>query len=216
MLHIVTWRWGHKYSPDYVERLAAGVARHLKQPHRFVVCAPPEQDLWLTEIPGCLCRLRMFEYRWQREHGVKDGDRLVCLDLDLVVTGPLDPLFDRSEPFVILKGANSANPCPFNGSVMMLKGGVDGLQFLWSTFSLEAVRRVPFYQFPDDQGWLAAKLPSAAGWQAGQESGVYAFHKPGWPGGDDLPADARIVAFPGKRDPSQFTHLPWVREHWGT
>ncbi len=80
--------------------------------------------------------------------------------------------------------------------------------------ALEAAAKVPFYEFPDDQGWIWHKLPRAAGWLAGPTSGIYGFKKPGWPPGDNLPADARLVAFPGARDPSQFTHLPWVRKYW--
>jgi hypothetical protein len=152
---------------------------------------------------------RMFDPSWQSAH---DIDRLVCLDLDLIVTGGLGELLDRPEPFVILRGANAANPCPFNGSVMMLQAGAH--PEVWRDFSLEAAAKTPFYQFPDDQGWLAHKVPDAATWTVGSSSGIYAFQKPGWPKGDDLPAHAKIVAFPGHRDPAQFTHLPWVTDNW--
>jgi hypothetical protein len=210
LLIISTWIWGTKYQGlDYLDHLVRGVARHLSEPHRFVVVTPP--DIHLTEIPGCFARLRMFDPEWQRSIAMEDGDRLVCTDLDVVITGPLDDLFDRPEPFVILQGANAANPCPYNGSLMMLRTGAH--PEVWSEFSVEAAGAAPFYEFPDDQGWLAHKVPGAAGWKAG-EGGVYAFQKPGWPKGEALPADARFVAFPGKRDPSQFTHLPWVKEHW--
>jgi hypothetical protein len=84
---------------------------------------------------------------------------------------------------------------------------------VWDDFSPEEAAKVPFYEFPDDQAWLAAKLPGAAAWRVG-ESGIYAFHKPAWPKGEALPKNARIVAFPGWRDPVGFTHLPWVQRHW--
>jgi hypothetical protein len=136
----------------------------------------------------------------------------VCIDLDTVITGPLDGLFDRPENFIILQGANASNPCPFNGSLMMLRAGAR--PDVWRDFSLKAAGSVPFFEFPDDQGWLWHKIPDAAGWKAGSESGVYAFQKPGWPKDDRLPADAKIVAFPGWRDPSKFANEPWVRQHW--
>lgn len=213
MLTIGTWLWGTKYGPDYVERLRAGVARHLKQPHRFVVFTPPAEDAPLTKVKGCFARLRMFDPAWQEAQGLARGDRVVCCDLDCIVTGPLDPLFDRLNNFTILTGANAANPCPYNGSLFMLRAGYR--PDVWTDFSLEAAEKVPFYEFPDDQAWLAEKLRGVTGWKAGSASGVYAFQKPGWPKGtDDLPPDARLVVFPGWRDPSKFTHLPWVREHW--
>jgi hypothetical protein len=213
-LTVSVWKWGEKYGPEYVERLAAGVARNLAQPHDFCVFSPPNEDEHLTTIPGCFARLRMFDPAWQERNGFKPGDRILNLDLDLIVTGSLDELVNRPESFVILQGANAANPCPFNGSAFMLRAGEHA--DVWTDFSLEAASKVPAYEFPDDQGWLAHKIPGAGAWKAGTESGVYAYQKPGWPRGEALPADARIVAFPGWRDPQGVKHLGWVREHWRT
>ncbi len=210
MLTVVTWWWGKKYGPEYVERLAAGLSRNLTVPYRFEVVSVEENDRHLTTIPGCFPRLRMFDPQWQRNHGVTD--RLVCVDLDVVITGPLDDVFIRPEPFVILAGANSANPCPFNGSLMALRAGHN--PEVWSDFTYEVAKAVPFYEFPDDQGWLWHMLPNAATWACGRPSGVYSFRKRGWPSGDILPSGARLVAFPGHRDPSKFTHLEWVKQYW--
>lgn len=216
MLHVSCWLWGDKYGDDHVDRLAAGVARHLRQPYQWRVFSPQSEDIPLTKIVGCFARLRMFDPRWQAHQRMVPGDRLVTLDLDSVVTGPLDPLFDREEPFLILQGANASNPCPFNGSLQMVEAGYR--PDVWTDFSLEAARTIEYHEFPDDQGWLWHKLPNAAGWTAGSTSGVYAFRKPGWPKGGDhvLPKDARLVVFPGWRDPSLFTKLPWVRDNWTT
>ncbi len=211
-LTICTWSWGTKYSGAYIDRLCESVRRNVVQPFNFRLFTPADEDLALTQVPGCFARLRMFDPAWQEANGVRG--RLVCLDLDLVVTGPLDPLFDRNEDFVILQGANASNPCPYNGSVMMLRTGAHAE--VWGDFSLEAAAKVPKHDFADDQGWLAAKIPDAAGWKVGEASGIYAFQKPGWPRGEALPKHARIVAFPGWRDPVGFTHLPWIRQHWRT
>lgn len=212
-LVISTWHWGKKYPISYVEKLHNSVERNLRQPHRFCVFSPHEDDVHLTTIPGCFCRLRMFSPEWQQERNLSSDDRMVCLDLDIVITDLLDPLFDRPETFCILKGANSSNPCPFNGSVMMLRPGCHA--DVWDDFSLEKAKAVPFHSFPDDQGWLHHKLPNAAGWQVGKESGIYAFRKPGWSHrGDYLPDGARMVVFPGSNDPGRLRHVAWVDKHW--
>lgn len=210
MLSIVTWHWGAKYGSEYVRKLKAAVARNLAQPYRFIVATPDEKDVWLTKTPGCLVRLRMFDPVWQQRHDIKIGDRVACVDLDVVVTGGLDPVFDRDDEFCILQGVNASNPCPYNGSIWMLKAGAR--QDVWFDFSIENVSRVPYDKFPDDQAWFAAKIPNAGAW--GPADGVYAFQKPGWPKGENIPVNARVVAFPGWRDPSKFTHLGWVRENW--
>lgn len=223
-LVICTWLWGNKYTPIYVERLYAGLQKHLRQSFRFMCLTEHDRisnfssgierhaiaDLDLTHIKGCFARLRMFDPDWQRQYSIED--RLACLDLDVVITGDLDPLFDRPEPLVLLQGANAANPCPYNCSMMMLRKNAHAE--IWQDFNVERLEEIPTYDFPDDQGWIWHRAPHAAGWQAGSKSGIYAFKKPGWPPGDFLPGDARIVAFPGSRDPNQFMHLPWVKEHW--
>src|SRR5688572_11090902 len=84
MLTVVTWCWGKKYGPEYVERLHAGVRRHLKQEHRFLVCRPAGIDIPL--LSGCLVRMRMFDPAWQWTNGINAGDRIVSMDLDNVIT----------------------------------------------------------------------------------------------------------------------------------
>lgn len=228
MLTILTWWWGDKYPTKYVRRLAAGLARNIRQPFRLAVVADietvpyydldrdidvvPILDLDLIQIPGCLARLRMFDPAWQRRH-FPDATALVSIDLDAIVTDGLDATLGRREDFVILTGANAANPCPYNGSLFLLRPGTHAE--VWHDFSLAKARRVPRYEIADDQAWLWAMIPNAAGWRAGPESGVYAFQKPGWPPGKtDLPVGARLVAFPGWRDPAKFEGLPWIKRHW--
>lgn len=235
MLIVVTYLWGNKYGAEDVRKLAAGLRRHMQEPYTFVLVSDdlvrrgfdhqlpdgcnavwsiPEQDRPLTEIPGCFARLRLFDPDWQQAHDIVDGDRIVSMDLDNVITGDLYPPFHRPEPFLILKGANAVNPCPYNGSVWMLRAGYR--PDVWADFSIEAASKVPFYApaYPDDQSWFHHKMPNAAGWNVGPQSGIYGFQKPGWPGGDDLPKDARLVAFFGWRSPEKFKHLNWVQEHW--
>jgi hypothetical protein len=212
MLHIGTWLWGDRYGPEYVERLRAGVARNMKSEYRWHVFSPEPEDEYLTKIPGCFCRLRAFDPAWQAKQGISQGDRLVCMDLDAIVTGPLDDLFFRTQEFTCLEGANAVNKCKFNGSIWMLRGGYRS--DVWSEFSLEEAEKLPRHLFVDDQQWFQARFPDVVGWKVGPQSGLYAFQKPGWPAGTELPKDAKMVVFPGWRDPSKFTHLPWVQKHW--
>lgn len=194
-------------------------------PHRFVVFTDRKRDMpsHLVEQQGlvdtyligkgCFCRLRMFDPEWQREH--KMDERIVALDLDDVIVGPLDDVFHTSEKFMILQGVNALNPNPYNCSVVLLRAGTH--PEVWRDFSLEKAARIKFHEFPDDQGWIWHKLPNARGWKGGETSGIYAFQKPGWVGpGNQLPRNARIVAFFGWRKPSLFKDVPWVQKHWRT
>src|SRR5262245_3806618 len=226
MLTICTWLWGNKYGSRDVYQLKRALDRNLSQRYRFLLITENYRpisektlpgverfnipDIKLLSIPGCFARLRMFDPKWQEQ--LRIDDRLVCLDLDTIITRSVDSLFDRPENFVILAGANSVNPCPFNGSVMMLRPGYH--EDVLTDWTFEKAKSVPYHEFPDDQGWLAYKIPEAATWQVGSPSGIYAFKKPGWTTGDYLPNDAKIVVFPGRRQPSRYTHLDWVDRHW--
>jgi hypothetical protein len=209
-LNIITWVWGSKYPGHYIERLERAVARNMKQDYRFILCQPLEYDEHLTRIPGCFARLRTFDPAWQEANGIKPGERIVCLDLDMVITGNLDEVFDRPDDFAILQGVNATNPNPYNGSVWMLRAGYR--PDVWSDFSLEAAKSIPWYAFPDDQSWFHHKMPGAGAF--GPATGVFAFCKAGWPTGARLPLGAKIVAFPGHRDPAQFQYIDWVRANW--
>jgi hypothetical protein len=224
MLTICTWLWGSKYGLEDVVKLQAGLRRHLKADHRLLCLTERERkisfpsgierhaikDPDLLKYPGCFARLRMFDHGWQANRRITGP--MICIDLDVVIMGELDPLFDRPEDFVILQGANALNPCPFNGSLWMLRPGTHAE--VWNDFSLEAVKSIRHYEFPDDQGWFWHKIPNAAGWPCGPQSGIYGFMKPGWPCDKQYPEDARLVVFPGWRSPALFRHLPWVRRHW--
>jgi len=224
VLHIATWWWGNKYDVSYVNKLLRGLHRNMRTPFRFLCVTDKreiypfqtvlikEQDHDLLKIDGCFARLRMFDPQWQKENDIWLADHIVCIDLDVIITDRIDPLFARMEPFVILQGANSVNPCPYNGSLWMLRGGA--FPEVWRDFNLNAAREAPYHEFPDDQGWLWHKLPQSPGWQVGPASGIYAFRKQSWPRQDGLPQMARLVCFPGARDPKQFQFLPWIATHW--
>jgi hypothetical protein len=235
-LFVCSWLWGTKWKAAYAQRLFAALERNIAQDYRSVlitdqtsvtsvgadIVLPIEDaDRSLLSQPGCLVRMRMFDPAFQARIGAVPGDRIVNIDVDAVVTGALDPLFDRHDEFTILQRVNQTNPCPFNGSLWMLRAGRRHDVFTDFSFEAYRARRVPVHAIPDDQGWLHHKFPNAAAWTAAD--GVYAFKKIGWPGitriGDDqyrhaLPGNARVVAFPG-RDPGRYQWLGWVRQHWG-
>lgn len=228
-LVIATYLWGSSFGVDDVEKLAAGLKRNMTGPYRFVVVtdcprrfegahfpaiAIPLADRHLLAIPGCFARIRLFDPQFQERIKIACGafDRLACIDLDTVITGDCDPVFDRDESFVIMQGGNTSNPNPYGGALMMLRPGEH--QDIWTDFSLDAAAKTAYFAFPDDQGWLAAKIPNAPAWKVGRASGVYCFKKPSWPGGDRLPDDARMVMFRGNNPPRKHVDLDWVKRHW--
>src|SRR5690554_1588998 len=141
MLTVVCFRWknekrGHvlpsqkisSYAPDWVYKLRSGVARHYSKPHRFV-CITDEPEvlpgietipLWNdhAELGGCYRRLKLFDPAMSEIL----GDRFVAIDLDCVITGSLDPLFDRDDDFVI-NAYNGQIDQRYNGGLILMDAG---------------------------------------------------------------------------------------------
>jgi len=142
------------------------------------------------------------------------GDRLVSMDLDTVITGALDPLFDRPEDFVIW-GCSDFPTQWYNGGLFMLRTGTRPQ--VWTTFDPDTSpeKSLRARCFGSDQGWIRYVLGSKeATWN--EQDGVYSFRKHLAPKGDYLPAGARVVNFHGKVDPwsQPASHFSWIRKHY--
>lgn len=238
MLTVVCFKWQptnpayrNKFGAAQVNAMERMFARHLAMPHRFVCITDDDRGiegetfpLWtdLSEVPNphgirepsCYRRLKLFDPVIYRQL----GDRILWIDLDMVLTGDVTPLFDRPESIVLLS-TDVAN-IPVNGSMVLFTPSEN--EDLWSEFDPETspklARRAGCYG--SDQGWLGYKRPDAAKWKPGPGGdGIYFFgqHMRSRGKHASLPADARIVSFHGRGQPwGQFEQtLPWVERHYG-
>ena len=96
MINVVCVRTGQKYSPEYVYKLKSMVSRHLKQEHKFYcITEHPSQVFGVETIPAPIqvqdswAKIGLFTSQLQK---VKKGDKMLFLDLDVIVTGSLDDL----------------------------------------------------------------------------------------------------------------------------
>lgn len=95
-------KWGTLYGPHYVNRLARGVKRHLSLPHRFVCFTDDPEGLESGIEAYPLPQLKLpsghDDLRWRKlalfnETLFDLTGTALFLDLDLVITGNLDPFF---------------------------------------------------------------------------------------------------------------------------
>jgi len=225
-LSVITWKWGTAYTAEHVNVLARMVARNYNEPHRFVCVTnepaglganievvPDWADFAGIQSPhgptavSCYRRLRAFH----PTVGAVFGPRFVVMDLDAVVVGALEPLWDRPDPFVIWR--DPIHPDGYCGSMFALRAGARAR--VWHAFNPDTSPRwsrgAGFHG--SDQGWLRYCLgPDENVWT--RQDGVYSFRvdvkaRP-------LPADARVVFFHGRTKPwdAAAQALPWVREAW--
>lgn len=231
-LTVACWKWtpvpGYRSSFDAatVNTLRAMVARHYRRPHDFVCLTddPGGIDgdvriipIWddYKELPGphgvnCYRRLRAFS----AEAADLIGPRFVSLDLDVVLTGDVAPLWDRPEDFVIW--GDVARRTPYNGSMWLLRAGTR--RQVWETFDPQTspVRAKQLGYIGSDQAWIGACLGEGeAKW--GPEDGVYSWPVQVRPFGGTLPPNARLVSFHGRDNPwtpGLAARHPWIAEHY--
>ena len=234
VIDVVCFKWkpalGYRstFGPETVNVLKRMVNRHYATLHRFtcVTDDPAGLDpdvrvvpLWddLADVPSpmggtrknpsCYRRLKLFS----AEAAELIGPRFVALDLDCVITGDLAPLWDRPEDFIIWGGTHPRTQ--YNGSMMLMTAGAR--RQVWETF--DPVRSPRATQaarcYGSDQAWISYCLgPEEKRWSC--EEGVHSYRhlQDG-----RLPANARMVLFPGAANPwspdVQAQH-EWVRRCW--
>ena len=251
MISFVTFKWkprpGYrsKFGAQHVNTLASMLERNFKRPHRFI-CVTDDADgldwgietypLWndhsdlrnptWPDGPSCFRRLRAFS----KDFAAVAGPRFVCLDLDMVITGDVTPLFTRTEPFLMFRTHIPA--IPLCGSIFAMNAGE--FSHVWERFDANPAKAIGEMQRAghrgSDQAWithcLGAKVP---GWS--NKDGVYSYmelvprKKPRRgaiphdlpPRHSKLPENAKIVVFTGKPDPwDEEARLvsPWIDEHY--
>lgn len=232
----VCWKWnGHGYrtvyTAEHVNVLQAMLKRHYLKEHRFI-CVTDEPvgiegetfPLWKDcdrlmnpsgkHLPSCYRRLKIFSSATTRAMGIKDGARVVSIDLDVVLLSNVLPLFERPEKFVGWKRVGAFHPVAYNGTLFMFRTGM--MDWLWDEFDpIQSPRRsIQAKYFGSDQGWISYRLQGGeAGWT--KSDGIYSYssdvqHRV-------VPRDARIVSFNGKRKPWEDVvrnESLWVTRHW--
>lgn len=237
MLHIVCWKWrGGKqqtaYTAHHVNVLGAMLSRRLIEDHRLICVTDDGRGiehetypLWPDlaglpnpsgpSYPSCYRRLKLFAPEQQRDMEIKEGDRIVSMDLDIVLTGDITPLFQRDEDFVGWRAEGKHREVVLNGSLFMFRAGK--MADIWSRFDSERSPRLAlsWRYYGSDQAWLSYKLAGkVAEWQ--NESGIYSYMRD-MVFDASLPADARIVSFHGRRKPWDHRvqrEAPWIADHW--
>lgn len=233
MVTCVTWKWsapgGPGFGPEYVNRLRAGLERHLHLPHRLVcitddprgldrrVDAVPLPD-GLRDTPRCRRRMRIFSAEFARHLGA----RILSLDLDVVLVGDITPIVDRREPLVCWRVGYAG---VYSGSFHLMDAGhLDGL---WRAFESDPEgypRRVSRETVPSDQAMLNAYLKGDDVPHWTEKDGFVTYFGAGYehlehlgvgPRRQMLPPGARVVVL-GSADKADLEggRAPWIRDHW--
>ena len=168
---------------EYVRKLRAGVQWHLSIPHDFVVIDQSDK-------PGWWAKIDLFQ------PGRFDG-RVLYLDLDTVIVGPLEPVVERTG-IVHLKdwGWKKNDYC---SAVMVWDAGEHAEIY-------EHFTPAVMDQFRGDQDWLT----HLGGWDA-LRKGLNVSYR--YESRQAPPAGASTVSFHGTPKPHEVTD-GWVPKVW--
>lgn len=163
-----------------------------------------------AHLPSCYRRLKLFSNEVSKQF----GGRIVSLDLDVVITGDLSPLWDQKDNFLGWRVPGVVHPQVFNGSMWMFRAGTqDPLwsKFVWNVSPTEANKAG---YFGSDQAWISYKIADKSrGWT--REQGVLSY--PREQRRQPLHPWVRVVIFHGKRKPWDLQtqkDSPWIADHW--
>lgn len=232
MITVVLWKWGTKYTNGHVKRMQSMLTRHLTLPHRIVCITDRPNEVPAGVTPAPMPPVLSWDNKGMRRMWLYSakagrlGDRLFQLDLDVILTGNIDAIAARPEPFVIWKSdSNWKDKWAYNATVMLISPGAK--DDVWQRW-IKDPRGV--FKAADDHGWgpkvnsdqaLACYLLEGQDVPVWTEAdGIRAYRVfAGKHGerGQVLPAGTRIVSFHGPRDPSipdLQQKSPWIAEHW--
>jgi hypothetical protein len=231
MLSVVCWKWGTApFTAAHVNTLRSMLDRHLHLPHRLhcVTDDPTGIDGDVQIVPlewyaGTLrCRRRMVQYaEWWKQWV---GPRSLCLDLDVVLTGDVTPLFDVHDPIKLWKVGYAG---VYSGAVQLFDTGI--LHPLYEMFR-QAPEEFPKQAAPrgigSDQAMLNYYLSvtldcfDVPHWT--EADGIYTFFGAGYerfahlgvsPTTERLPEGCRLVVM-GSDDLRYLTEVPCLAAHY--
>src|SRR5258706_3603367 len=239
---IICMKWGTRYGPEYVNRLAAMVARNVKRPTRLLCFTDNRNgispDIETAPLPVIAIPQRIFWYTWRKLSVWQDpladlkGD-VLFLDLDLVIAGPLDPFFDyEAGRYVAIENWTQRGQHIGNTSVFRFPVGRYTHIFRDFERDPEAVLR----RWRTEQHYISDTIGDMAFWPKAWCVSFKHSLLPRWPLNfvwpAPLPKDTKIVAFTGKPKPDEalegrwpvrkwhekiYKHTrptPWIGEHW--
>jgi hypothetical protein len=120
-VNVLCMKWGTAFGPDWVNRLFAGVRRHLSIPHRFICFTDDARHLHpeieAFPLPEVRVPVGETDLRWRKlavfQQPLYDLEGpALFLDLDVVIVGSLDEFFSHPGQFLIIRDDDLALPKP--------------------------------------------------------------------------------------------------------
>ena len=253
---IVCMKWGDRYGAEYVNRLYKMLADQCRGPFRLV-CQTDDASGVRPEVecvdcpaidipaPQCLAGWRKVTLWKEQVPGLESGRDALFIDLDTVLTGPVDDFFTYQpspeafgpaarggSSFVVIK--NWPQPDKRIGNTSLYRFRVGEQPHIYETLMSRTAETLG--RFPNSQSYISATAHDMAFWP---EEWCRSFKVHCVPKGvrryyqePAVPEGARVIAFPGRPDPGDavlgkwpapphkriYKHIrpaTWIADAWG-
>jgi len=200
-LNVVCVKAKPRYDHQYVNKLYKAVRQHLSIPLRFFCLT--------DDVSGLKCRTKNLPHQlhdwWGKLYlfNLYFEGKVLYLDLDTLITGPLDFVNDYEGDFAILR--DFYRPEGYGSGVMLWNGGKQP-RHVWDNWFAN-----PVIHPLGDQGWIEEQVKDADRLQD-IFPGKIVSYKVDCANG--LPEGAAICAFHGLPKPHEFAADHWVTKVW--
>ena len=212
-------KWGHRYGPEFVNRLNKSIKRHTKK-KTMLICYTDnsdgiDKDISCKPLPNINLpqEISSTPWRkisvWQYPLNYLKGD-ILFLDLDLVITGNLDRFFDyKPENFCVIENWTQLGMGIGNTSCFRFPAGK--YKYLFDKFQ-ENPKKI-WKKYHIEQIFLSKEIKDQVFWPSEWCKSFKHNLLPKWPfriwKPAVLPIDTSIVAFTGKPDPDDVIKGNW-------
>jgi hypothetical protein len=242
---ILCMKWGPLYSAEYVNKLYGMVKRNISSPFRFVCLTDNSEDID-SEVECYPCpEIELPEQvrnkGWRKLTTYAPSTYLydlkgvwLFLDLDVVITGSLDPFFsyEPNKDFVVMR--NWSQPKKNIGNTSVYRFHIGKLTYILDQLLENQTELLKTYS--NSQTYISRTVKEIVYWP---DSWCILFKVqciPAWPQrfwkAPVLPQHTRVVAFPGNPNPheAEVGNWPvkrkikrlykyirptnWIREYW--
>ena len=222
MIHVICIKFGRKYTCDYVIKLFRGISRNTSKELIFTCFTDNAQSLnntiGSTPLPMSVEPLPLNTGDWHSKIGLYNQDlydpkdQIFYFDLDTVITGNLDEIFEYSGNFILLRDFFRKDG--YGSGLMSWRP--PAVNHMWKNYRGRKCRH-------GDQGWCEEQYPGADIWQEKYPEKIisYKVHivnkgKLLNPNYTDYPGtleSSSIVCFHGKPLPHE-VKTNWMKKHW--
>lgn len=215
MIHCICIKWGDKYSSEYVNKLLRGISKNTTKSFLFTCFTDNIEGI--TSSSYCE-PLPYYTGDWHSKIGLYNQDlynledQIFFFDLDTVITGDLNEIFEYRGDFILLRDFYRKDG--FGSGLMSWRPAA--VNYMWKNFHGGKCRH-------GDQGWCEEQYPTADIWQEKFPEKIISYkvhikdkgkqRNPNYTKHPGTLDSSSIVCFHGKPNPHEINE-PWIQEYW--